>query len=209
MVWSMMSFVDLPISFWGYALETAAYLLNRVPTKLVVSTRYEIWKEKKLDFNVIKIWDCPAHVKRHNLDKLESRTERCKFMGYPEETYEYYFYYPKDQKVFVAKRAMFLEKEHILSGDSRSMIVLSKVREPSSSTTPQPESVQVSSTQVLTLRRSDRISHPFKRYVRYIRREDVEDIDLQTYDEAITSIDSRKWQETINSEMDFMYSNKV
>ena len=68
MVRSMMSFADLPISFWGYALETAAYLLNRVPTKSVVSTPYEIWKGKKLDLKVVKIWGCPAHVKRHNLD---------------------------------------------------------------------------------------------------------------------------------------------
>ena len=59
----MMSFADLPISFWGYALETTAYLLNRVPTKSVVSTLYEIWKGKKHDLKVVKIWGSPAHVK--------------------------------------------------------------------------------------------------------------------------------------------------
>ncbi|CAL9085535.1 unnamed protein product, partial [Musa textilis] len=74
------------------------------------------------------------HVKRHNPDKLESRTERCKFVGYPKETCGYYFYHPEDRKVFVAKRAVFLEKEHILGGDSGSMIELSEVGEPSSST---------------------------------------------------------------------------
>ena len=141
-----MSFADLPISFWGYALETTAYLLNRVPTKLVVSTPYEIWKEKKSDLKVVKIWGCPAHVKRHNPDKLESRTERCKFVGYPKETCGYYFYHLEDQKVFVAKRAVFLEKEHILGGDSGRMIELNEVGEPSLSTTLQPESVQVPNT---------------------------------------------------------------
>ena len=78
--------------------------------------------------------------------------------------------------VFIAKRAVFLEKEHILGGDSGSMIDLSEVGEPSSSTIPQPEFVQVPSTQVPTLRRSDKVSHPPERYVRYIRGEDVEDI---------------------------------
>ena len=29
MVRSMMSLTDLPLSFWGYALETAAFMLNR------------------------------------------------------------------------------------------------------------------------------------------------------------------------------------
>ena len=33
MVRSMMSLIDLPLSFWGYALETAAFMLNREPSR--------------------------------------------------------------------------------------------------------------------------------------------------------------------------------
>ena len=33
MVQSMMPLTDLPLSFWGYALETAAFMLNRAPSK--------------------------------------------------------------------------------------------------------------------------------------------------------------------------------
>ena len=32
-VQSMMSLTDLPLSFWGYALEAAAFTLNRAPSK--------------------------------------------------------------------------------------------------------------------------------------------------------------------------------
>ena len=46
MVRSMMSQSDLPLSFWGYALETAAFTLNRVPSKSVDKTPYEIWNAK-------------------------------------------------------------------------------------------------------------------------------------------------------------------
>ncbi|KAL4323733.1 hypothetical protein GQ457_11G029180 [Hibiscus cannabinus] len=42
MVRSMMSHTDLPTSFWGYALETAAFTLNRVPSKSVQKTPHEI-----------------------------------------------------------------------------------------------------------------------------------------------------------------------
>ena len=42
MVRSMMSKAGLPKSFWGYALETAVYILNRVPSKSVEGTPYEI-----------------------------------------------------------------------------------------------------------------------------------------------------------------------
>ena len=31
-VQSMMSLTDLPLSFWGYALEIAAFTLNRAPS---------------------------------------------------------------------------------------------------------------------------------------------------------------------------------
>ncbi|KAI5420903.1 hypothetical protein KIW84_044660 [Lathyrus oleraceus] len=39
MVRSMMSHADLPNSFWGHALLTAAYTLNRVPSKKPKETR--------------------------------------------------------------------------------------------------------------------------------------------------------------------------
>ena len=43
MVRSMMSLTDLPLSFWGYALETAAFTLNRAPSKSVETTPSELW----------------------------------------------------------------------------------------------------------------------------------------------------------------------
>ncbi|GKB27409.1 putative ribonuclease H-like domain-containing protein [Tanacetum coccineum] len=46
MVRSMMNLTTLLKSFWGYALESAARILNMVPTKKVEITTYEIWHEK-------------------------------------------------------------------------------------------------------------------------------------------------------------------
>ena len=40
MVQSMMYLTNLPQSFWGYALETAAFTLNRAPSKSVETTPY-------------------------------------------------------------------------------------------------------------------------------------------------------------------------
>ena len=34
-VQSMMFLTDLPLSFWGYALETTAFTLSRAPSKFV------------------------------------------------------------------------------------------------------------------------------------------------------------------------------
>ena len=43
MVRSMMSLIGLPLSFWGYALETAAFTLNRATSTSVETTPYELW----------------------------------------------------------------------------------------------------------------------------------------------------------------------
>ena len=42
MVQSMMSLTDLPLSFWDYALETAAFTFNRAPSKSVETTPYMV-----------------------------------------------------------------------------------------------------------------------------------------------------------------------
>ena len=63
MVRSMMSKANLPKSFWGYALETAVYILNRVSSKSVEVTPYKIWTNKKPYLSHMKVWGCPAYVK--------------------------------------------------------------------------------------------------------------------------------------------------
>jgi hypothetical protein len=58
MVRSMMSQTDLPWYFWGYALETAAFTLNRVPSKSVEKIPYEIWTGKRPSLSFLKVWGC-------------------------------------------------------------------------------------------------------------------------------------------------------
>ena len=55
MVRSMMSPTDLPFTFWGYALETAAFTLNRGPSKAVEKTPYEMWTGKRPSLSFLKI----------------------------------------------------------------------------------------------------------------------------------------------------------
>ena len=70
MVRSMMSHVKLLIFLWGYTLESAAYILNKITSKSVFSTPYKIWKQKKSNFKHVKVWRCPTHVKKHDPNKL-------------------------------------------------------------------------------------------------------------------------------------------
>ena len=75
MVRSMMSLTDLPLLFWGYALETAAFTLNRAPSKSVEMAPYELWFGKKSKLSFLKVWGCDAYVKKFHPDKLKPKSE--------------------------------------------------------------------------------------------------------------------------------------
>ena len=112
----------------SYALETAVYVINRIPSKSVDVTPYEIWCNKKPILSHMKVWGCPAYVKRIVSDTLEDKSDKCLFVGYPKETIGYHFYHTLEQKVFVSKNAVFLEKEFLLKEDSGSKVELDEVQ---------------------------------------------------------------------------------
>ncbi|GKC66872.1 retrovirus-related pol polyprotein from transposon TNT 1-94 [Tanacetum coccineum] len=105
----MMNLTTLPKSFWGYALESAARIINMVPTKKVERTPYETWHGKAPMLSNLRIWGCEALVKCDTPDKLDPRSIKCIFVGYPKETMGYYFYYLLENKIFVAQNAEFFE----------------------------------------------------------------------------------------------------
>ena len=107
MVRSMMCLIGLPLSFWGYALETVAFTLNRAPSKSIETTAYELWFGKKPKLSFLKVWGCDAYVKKFQPDKLEPKLEKCVFIEYPKETVGYTFYHRSEGKIFVAKMDPF------------------------------------------------------------------------------------------------------
>nr|GEZ39976.1 hypothetical protein [Tanacetum cinerariifolium] len=103
-------------SFWDYALEPASCILNMVPTKKVDKTPYKVWHGQAPNLSYLKLWGCKALVKCDTLtkpDKMEPKSIKCIFVGYPEETMGYSFYYPPENKVFVAQNAEFFENSLI------------------------------------------------------------------------------------------------
>jgi hypothetical protein len=127
MVMSIMSQTDLPLSFWDYALETDAFTLNRVPTKSVERTLYEIWTGKHSRLSFLKVWECEAYVKRLMSHKLTSKSGKYFFVGYLRETKVYYFYNKAEDKVFVVHNGVFMEKEFLSKKFSGSKVELEEI----------------------------------------------------------------------------------
>ena len=128
---SMTSLSTLPLSFWGYALETTTYILNMVPSKSVLKTPMEMWTSRKLILSHIRIWGCPAYVLKQSSDKLDAKSELCWFVGYPKGTRGNNFYNKYDMKVFVISNAKFMEEEYIMNHIIRDMKWTEKTEFPS------------------------------------------------------------------------------
>ncbi|KAK1605934.1 hypothetical protein QYE76_029607 [Lolium multiflorum] len=229
MVRSMMSLTDLPLSFWSYALETAAFTLNRAPSKSVETTPYELWFNKKPKLSFLKVWGCEAYVKKLQPDKLEPKAEKCVFIGYPKETIGYTFYHRSEGKIFVAKNGTFLEKEFLTKEVTGRKVELDEIEESllvdQSSAVPENVPVpptpateeandndhETSNETATEPRRStrDRATPDWYDPCLNVMIVDNNDEDPATYEEAMMSPDSNKWQEAMKSEMGSMYDNKV
>ena len=61
------------------------------------------------------------------IEKMESHSETCIFVGYPKGTKGYYFYSPSDLKVFLSTNAKFLEKGYMNDFVPKSRIVLNEM----------------------------------------------------------------------------------
>lgn len=150
MVRSMMSFADLPLSFWGYALTTAVLTLNRTPSRTVDKTPYEIWTGKIPKLSFLKIWGCEAYVKRLQTEKLAPKSDKCYFIGYPKGSFGYYFYNPTQQKVFVARDSVFLEREFFSNKSSGRNIHLEIVQDDEEQQTQQQEDMDDVDDEMIT-----------------------------------------------------------
>ena len=78
----MLSFSKLSKCFWGEALSTACYLVNRSPlAALGLRTPMEIWSGVKSSYKFLRIFGCEAyyHVKE---GKLDLRAKKGIFLGY-------------------------------------------------------------------------------------------------------------------------------
>jgi hypothetical protein len=198
----MMSQSDLPLLFWGYALEIAAFTLNRVPSKSVVKTPYEIWTRKTPSLSFLKIWGCEVFVKRLQSDKLNPKSDKCIFVVY-------YFYNRSEAKVFVAQNGVFLEKEFLKKEKSGQKVYLEEVQdEPieqdstSDANVAEQVEIPVAREAPPQPRRSARLRAALEILL-------LDSDELATYAEAMMDPDSEKWQSAMRSEIDSMGDNQV
>lgn len=82
---SMMFHTNVPKRFWSYAVASACYLINRIPTKILQDVSpFEVLNKTKSSINHLRVFGCVCFVlipgEQHN--KLEAKSVKDIFIGY-------------------------------------------------------------------------------------------------------------------------------
>jgi hypothetical protein len=108
----MLKAAGMPGRFWGEAVMTAVYLLNRSPTRSVNGkTPYQAWHGKKPTVHHLQVFGCVAYMKitRPHLTKLDDRGLKMVFIGYEPGIKAYLLYNPTDGRVHMSLDVIFDE----------------------------------------------------------------------------------------------------
>ena len=109
----MMKAKGMPTRFWGEAVTTTVFILNRASTKaLAGKMSFEAWYGRKSSMSFLWTFGCIGHVRKTKpiLTKLEDRSTSMVFLGYAEGTKVYRHYDPRGYKVLVLRDVVFDEK---------------------------------------------------------------------------------------------------
>ena len=230
---SMMVQANLPISFWGNALLTSTYILNRVPSLSISSTPHELWHGKKPNLEHLRPWGLARYVHNanHKYGKLGLRSRKHTFIRYPKGSKGYVMFgeHPDGGKTEVDSRDVdFIVNDFPSIGDVSESLDLYELEElggiPLSSSEgrelvpeiardsgshSQPSgSVPLELSEPLKLRRSNRGNIPYRHF-------EIEGDALlctanePSYREALSSPTKGEWMDAMKDELSSMDKNSV
>lgn len=110
----MLRMAKLPKTFWGEAVRTACYLINRSPSvPLEFDIPERVWTNKEMSYSHLKVFGCKAfaHVPKEQRTKLDDKSIPCKFIRYGDEEFRYRLWDLVKKKVIKSRDVIFRESE--------------------------------------------------------------------------------------------------
>eukprot|EP00252_Welwitschia_mirabilis_P002409 TRINITY_DN1235_c0_g1_i6.p1 TRINITY_DN1235_c0_g1~~TRINITY_DN1235_c0_g1_i6.p1 ORF type:complete len:1428 (+),score=264.56 TRINITY_DN1235_c0_g1_i6:585-4868(+) len=109
---SLMFTMNLPKGYWGDAVMAAAYLINRMPLRVLdYKSPVEVLQGKNSYTVPPRVFGCVCYVHARNVGKLDPRALKCVFVGYSSTQKGYKCYHPPTRKYFVTMDVTFREYE--------------------------------------------------------------------------------------------------
>jgi hypothetical protein len=152
-------------------------------------------------------------------DKLPPKSDKCFFLGYLRETKGYYFYNKDDDKVFVARNDVFMEKEFLSKRVSGNKVELEEILETLENVSAPANSIQEvqdiepPDVEALAPRRSTGARRATEKFTLLTTEQRdillLDNDEPMTYTEAMMGPNSEKWHGAMESEIESMHDNQV
>lgn len=107
----MLADANMGKQYWGEAVMAASYIQNRVPSRVIGKTPYELWMDRKPDVAHLKVFGCSAYVRVPDArrSKLDHKAVKLTFVGYSEDHKGYRFLDPSTNRITISRDAKFIE----------------------------------------------------------------------------------------------------
>eukprot|EP00253_Pinus_taeda_P012956 PITA_12956 len=191
---SMLSGAGLGQEFWAEAVDTACYLVNRLPSSaLEDKTPQEVWTGKKPSLSHLRVFGCDAyvHVPKEKQTKLDSKFKKCIFVGYKDGLKGYKLWNPVTRKVVYSQDVVFKEVKYVIKHEvqpKEPVRIEFELKEEESNFGVEEES-EYEEPQTPAVRRSVR--------------------ERRTVKEAVDSEDGKVWKEAMVDEMASLHKNEA
>ncbi|KAL2253135.1 UNVERIFIED_CONTAM: Retrovirus-related Pol polyprotein from transposon TNT 1-94 [Sesamum indicum] len=222
-------------TFWGEALLTAAYWINRSPSvPLLGNIPEKVWTNSDVDFTSLRIFGCAAFC-HYNGDKLDPRSQKCVFIGYPPGVKGYRLWLKNQPgfKVIVSRDVIFNESEMpCLNTSSKNSEdfnientfnkvelsnednqqgeeIVNREENQENQEENNDEEIENPNTYQLVRDRVPRERRIPSRLKDYHLALNVENLEPSTYEEALESTNSKEWITAMNEEIKALKENNT
>ncbi|RVW51857.1 Retrovirus-related Pol polyprotein from transposon TNT 1-94 [Vitis vinifera] len=114
-----------PISYWGEAITSAAYLINRVPSSSInfqtsLQALTNVVVAPTVPNLLPRVFGCVAfvHLHKYQCTKLTSHALQCVFVGYALHKKGYRCYHPPTRQMYITMDVVFHEDSMYFSSES-------------------------------------------------------------------------------------------
>lgn len=217
---------ELPESLWGEAVNTAVYLRNRSPTKILeYKTPYEVWCGNKPAVDHFKVFGCKAIMldKRPGKSKFNAKGISSFMVGYSSESKAYRLYEPKTKKIHKCRDVKFLENiDKNISKNSNDCTILDleepdvinpiKIEEEGIHEIPENVNEEntessVSGDETPTLKMNLRPRKPNANLLNNVNNNDELLCNPNTVEEVFSRKDAHQWFESMEAEYNSLLAN--
>ncbi|KAE9307328.1 hypothetical protein PR003_g21021 [Phytophthora rubi] len=97
--------------WWAEAVNTSAWIINRIPNTVTVKTPYEIVYQKKPQLKNLKVFGALGygHIPDEKRRKLDAKAFKCRFLGYEDGVKGYRVLNVETGQVKIVRTVKFME----------------------------------------------------------------------------------------------------